>query len=82
MADVTNSIRLNDYMSSTLRTINTTMERTISLMQRLDRGLHTLDATSVDGDVYKRQPLSCNLRRCSSARWTTTKPAASCSNLS
>ena len=42
MSDVSNSIRLNDYMSSTLRTINQTMEQTISIMQRLDTQLRTL----------------------------------------
>ena len=39
MSDISNSIRLNDHMSSTLRTINTSMEQTISIMQRLDRQL-------------------------------------------
>ena len=42
MSDISNSIRLNDYMSSTLRTINQTMTQTISIMQRLDRQLRTL----------------------------------------
>lgn len=42
MSDVTNSIRLNDYMSSTLQTINRTMEMTIDLMERMDRQLMTL----------------------------------------
>lgn len=44
MSDISNSIRLNDHMSSTLRTINTSMEQTISIMQRLDRQLQTLGA--------------------------------------
>lgn len=42
MSDISNSIRLNDYMSSTLHTINNTMEQTIAIMQRLDTKLHTL----------------------------------------
>ena len=49
MSDISNSIRLNDYMSSTLRTINQTMERTISIMQRLDRELRTLGSGSNNG---------------------------------
>lgn len=49
MSDISNSIRLNDHMSSTLRTINQTMERTISIMQRLDRELRTLGSGSNNG---------------------------------
>lgn len=49
MSDISNSIRLNDYMSSTLRTINQTMEQTISIMQRLDSQLGSLGSGGSDG---------------------------------
>ncbi len=39
MSDITVSIRLNDYMSSTLRTINTTLNRTITTLTMLQRQL-------------------------------------------
>lgn len=42
MSDVTSTIRLNDHMSSTLRTIDQTMTQTIGIMQRLDTQLRTL----------------------------------------
>lgn len=49
MSDITNSIRLNDYMSSTLRTINHTMEQTIRIMEKLGRSLELLESSSQGG---------------------------------
>lgn len=49
MSDISNNIRLNDYMSSTLQTINNTMQRTILIMHQLNSRLQTLGAGGSNG---------------------------------
>ena len=63
MSDVTSTIRLNDHMSSTLRTIDQTMTQTIGIMQRLDTQLRTLGTGGSGGLAGLDAGLSVYWRR-------------------
>lgn len=49
MSDISMNIRLNDYMSSTLRIINNTMQQSINIMRQLEHQLQTLGAGGIGG---------------------------------